>query len=133
MLEHLEHPQAAFREIHRALKPGGRAVFLTPNAWNYNVWAIRLIPGRFHDFLTRKLYQRQEHDTFDTYYRINSIRKVDRILAPLGFKKIKLILNGDPSYISFNDFLYRLSCRFEDAIDDRLSFLKVHLIGIYEK
>jgi len=133
VLEHLEYPIKAFQEIYRTLKPGGKVVFLTPNAWNYNVWIIRLTPERFHDFLTRKLYQRQEHDTFDTYYRINSPRKIDKILLPLGYEKVKLILNGDPSYISFNDFFFKTACFIEDAIDNWLSVIKVHMIGIYEK
>ncbi len=133
VLEHLKFPLVAFQEIYRTLKPGGKVIFLTPNTWNYNVWLIRLIPELFHDFLTRRLYQRQDHDTFDTFYRINSPRKIDKILLPLGYKKVKLILNGDPSYISFNDFLFKIACLIEKVIDNRLSFLKVHLIGIYEK
>jgi len=134
VLEHLDRPEQAFREVYRVLKPGGRVIFLTPNAWNYNIWIIRLIPNCFHSFFTRRLYNRQEHDTYPVRYQINSPRRIDRTLRPLGFTKAQLILNGDPTYISFNAPLYALAC----AIERLLSFkwfraARVHLIGVYQK
>ena len=134
VLEHLSSPQKAFQEIFRVLKPGGKVIFLTPNVWNYNVWIIRLIPEKFHDFLTRKLYDRQEHDTYPKQYKINSVKKIANTLEPIGFKKCQLILNGDPSYISFNTMLFKLACFLEKIMDLKsLHFMKVHLIGVYEK
>jgi len=72
VLEHLRDPKKAFKEIYRVLKPGGKVIFLTPNTLNYNVWLIKLIPEKFHDFLTRRLYNRQENDTFPKQYLFNS-------------------------------------------------------------
>ena len=34
VFEHVERPEQVCREIYRALKPGGRLIFLTPNSWN---------------------------------------------------------------------------------------------------
>lgn len=134
VLEHLANPKEAFEEIFRVLKPSGKVVFLTPNAWNYNVWIIRLIPEKFHDFFTKKLYNRQEHDTYSKQYKINSAKKIKKILKPIGFKKSQLILNGDPSYISFNTPLFAFARLIEKILDLKpLRFMKVHLIGIYEK
>jgi SAM-dependent methyltransferase len=134
VLEHLPDPEKAFQEIFRVLKPGGKVIFLTPNVWNYNVWIIRLIPEKFHDFFTKKLYNRQEHDTYPKQYRINSVKKIAKILNQIGFKKSQLILNGDPSYISFNTLFFKFACFLEKILDlKRLRFMKVHLIGIYEK
>ena len=134
VLEHIDDPLSSFREIHRVLKPGGKVIFLTPNTWNYTVWIIRAIPNRFHDFLTRRLYRRQEHDTFPVRYRVNSARRVDRTLLPLGFRKVQLIFNGDPSYISFNQPLFKFACLLEAILDrPALQRARVHLIGIYEK
>ncbi len=134
VLEHLENPQEVFDEIYRVLKPGGKVIFLTPNVWNYNVWIIRLIPNVFHDFLTRKLYQRQENDTYPTRYRINSYRQCQRILEPIGFSEKKFIHNGDPSYISFNRFLFLIALGIEKILDCHyFQFARVHLIACYQK
>jgi ubiquinone/menaquinone biosynthesis C-methylase UbiE len=134
VLEHLADPTKAFTEIYRVLKPGGKVVFLTPNAWNYNIWIIRLIPERFHDFFTRKLYGRQEHDTYPKQYKINSIKHIAETLEPIGFKKSQVIMNGDPSYISFNRPLFAFSRLLEKILNfKKLNCAKVHIIGIYEK
>jgi len=134
VLEHLDHPQAAFKEIYRVLKPGGKVIFLTPNVWNYNVWLIRIIPNRFHDFFTHKLYNRQEKDTYTVHYKINSAAKIDRTLLPIGFKKSQLHFNGDPSYISFNRPLFKFACFLETLFDLKfLNVARVHLIGVYAK
>jgi SAM-dependent methyltransferase len=134
VLEHLADPKQAFEEIFRVLKPDGKVIFLTPNVWNYNVWIIRIIPEKFHDFLTRKLYNRQEHDTYPKQYRINSVKKITKTLEPIGFKKSQLVLNGDPSYISFNTMLFKFACLLEKIMNWKpLQFAKVHIIGVYEK
>ncbi len=133
VLEHLENPQRVFREIHRVLKPGGHVIFLTPNVWNYNVWIIRSIPNRFHHFFTRRLYDRKEGDTYPVQYRINSVKKCTEILTPIGLKKTDLVLNGDPSYISFNKPLFKFACILEAFFEKYMSSAKVHLIGDYEK
>ncbi len=134
VLEHLDNPERVFQEIYRTLKPGGKVIFLTPNSWNYIVWIIRLIPHCFHDFLTRKLYHRQEGDTYLVRYKINSLRTIDRTLLPLGFKKSQVILNGDPSYISFNKLLFTFACSLENLLDKSfLHIAKVHIIGVYQK
>ncbi|HLW02121.1 MAG TPA: class I SAM-dependent methyltransferase [Ktedonobacterales bacterium] len=134
VFEHIEHPEQACREIYRALKPGGRLIFLTPNSWNYNVWMIRLVPHRFHDFFTRRLYHRQEHDTYRVRYKINSPRKIARTLLPLGFREERVILNGDPSYISFNSLLFAFARFLERLFDVKLlQRARVHIIGVYQK
>lgn len=134
VFEHMEQPERACREIYRALKPGGRLIFLTPNSWNYNVWIIRLIPHCFHNFFTQRLYQRQEHDTYRVRYKINSPRKIAKILFPIGFKEEQVILNGDPSYISFNYLLFRFACLLERLLDKRpFRRARVHIIGVYQK
>jgi SAM-dependent methyltransferase len=134
VLEHLDDPEAVFREIHRVLKPNGTVIFLTPNAWNYNVWIIRAIPNAFHDFFTQRLYERQEHDTFPTRYKINSPRRIEKLLSKINYEREQLLLNGDPTYISFNKPLFVFACLLERLLDlPILQKARVHLIGSYRK
>jgi ubiquinone/menaquinone biosynthesis C-methylase UbiE len=134
VMEHLSEPKRVIEEIYRVLKPGGRVVFLTPNTLNYNVWLARMVPNAWHDFFTRRLYNRQENDTYPAYYRANSAATVNRLFLGSGFKKLDLVLNGDPSYISFNSWLFKLACLIEKVLSWPLfSSARVHLIGVYEK
>ena len=132
VLEHLDDPARVFAEIRRVLKPGGCFIFLTPNAWNYNVWLIRLVPNGLHGFLVRLLYGRQETDTYPVRYRANSVATFARFLLSSGYQVEQLVFNGDPSYISFNNLLFWAACRIEKLLDlPPLRHTKVHLIGVY--
>jgi ubiquinone/menaquinone biosynthesis C-methylase UbiE len=134
VLEHVENPEKVFGEIYRVLKPGGKVIFITPNSWNYIVWINRVIPDRFHDYLTKKLYGRQENDTFKVHYRVNSVGKINKILGGIGFKQSKMILNGDPTYISFSKTLFKISTGIEWILNwNPLRKMKVHIIAEYEK
>lgn len=134
VMEHLDDPSQVFKEVHRVLKPKGKIIFLTPNIWNYNVWIIRVIPNIFHKFLVSYFYNRQENDTYPKKYKLNSIGKIDKILLPIGLKKCQIILNGDPSYISFNKSLFKSACLIEKLFNKKsFNFAKVHIIGVYQK
>lgn len=134
VLEHLPDPETAFSEIHRVLKPGGKVIFVTPNARNYNAWIIRLIPNRFHGFFTNMLYGRKAEDAYPVQYKVNSYKKLAKILEPIGLNKSQLIFNGDPSYISFNTPLFALARGLERITDLKpLQPNRVQLIGMYEK
>lgn len=134
LLEHLAQPEQTFYEIHRVIKPGGKTIFLTPNAWNYNTWIIRFTPQWLHGWLNRKLHGRMEHDTYPIRYRFNTVGKIDRTLTAIGFRQTNVTYHGDPTYISLNEILFRLACLIESALDTpMLQHARVHLIGVYEK
>jgi SAM-dependent methyltransferase len=134
VLEHLEYPGLVFAEVQRVLRPGGRFVFLTPNAWNYNVWLIRAIPNRLHEAMTRSLYGRMPGDTYPVRYRANTEKVLRRLLLAAGFDKAHFTFNGDPSYIAFNRALFELGSVLERVMDARrLRRGRVHILGVAQR
>jgi SAM-dependent methyltransferase len=133
VLEHLDHPGLVFSEVRRVLATGGRFVFVTPNAWNYNAWMIRAIPHRWHATLTRRLYGRGEGDAYPVRYRANSSARLHRLLNAAGFARTRLRFNGDPSYIAFNRPLLEASFGIERVLDTpQLRGAQVHILGMAE-
>ncbi len=131
VLEHLDHPGLVFSEVHRVLGPGGRFVFLTPNAWNYNAWMIRAVPHRWHAGLTRRLYGRGEGDAYPVRYRANSSTSLHGLLKAAGFEHTDLTYNGDPSYLAFNRPLLEASFGIERILDTSwLRGTRVHILGV---
>ena len=133
VFEHLVDPRLAIDEFHRVLKPGGRLVFLTPNAWNYNVWLIRLVPNRLHRFFTRRLYRRQYRDTYPVRYRLNSARRIEAAMQRAGFRCLEFQLNGDPTYLGLNRPLFAVTRALERMLELRpFRPARVHMICVYK-
>jgi SAM-dependent methyltransferase len=134
VVEHLADPALVAREVLRMLGPGGRFVFLTPNALHPATWLIRLVPNRLHARLARWVDGRQERSTFPVRYRMNTPQAIGRILRWHGFAREALLLNVDPSYlISVDPVTFRLGCTLEALIDRRWSVAEVHIIGTYTR
>jgi len=130
VLEHLDHPGLVFSEVRRVLKSGGRFVFLTPNAWNYNAWMIRAVPHRWHAAITHRLYGRGEGDAYPVRYRANSRASLHRLLNAAGFAHSRLTYNGDPSYIAFNRPLLEIAFGVERLLAaGPLEGARVHILG----
>ena len=72
VLEHVEDPDALFRELRRIATPDGRVIIHTPNAQGYTTRLTRLLPQRLVAPLAKLLLQRKESDIYRTYYRANS-------------------------------------------------------------
>lgn len=133
VLEHIQDEHKVLKEFRRVLKPGGVVIFLTPNKWNYNAFLIRLIPNKLHPFFTKLLYNRLTEDTYPTTYKLNSPSKIEKLFRQNGFKKEKLIFNGDPSYISFGPLTFSVAVLLEQILDKVFPKGKVHIIGVYKK
>ena len=73
VLEHVEHPDALFREVSRVLRPGGRFLFHTPNLEGYTTRLTRVIPEGWRPRIANFLQGRQEHDVYPTFYRANTL------------------------------------------------------------
>jgi ubiquinone/menaquinone biosynthesis C-methylase UbiE len=75
VMEHVAEPAAFLGEIARVLKPGGVYIGQSIHALHYVTWirrAFDLVPHRWIQRLVKKLYGREEHDTFPTCYRLNT-------------------------------------------------------------
>jgi ubiquinone/menaquinone biosynthesis C-methylase UbiE len=114
VMEHLTHPDAAYAEAARVLKPGGRFLFLTPQLWDYGSVCARLIPNRFHPFVVKKVEGRDERDTFPVHYRTNTVGAIRRLAERHGFRlESARHLNQYPCYLMFNPLLFLLGTAYE--------------------
>jgi len=132
VLEHLTAPEQALDEIARLLVPGGRFVFLTPNAHSLPALLNRLLGrvARLQRWLVARLYGRVEADTFPVVYRANTPHTLRRLMQRAGLQCETLTFIGDPTYFAFNEPLYRLSCWLEARTPRTM---KVHLVGVGQK
>ena len=114
VMEHLSDPDAAYAEISRVLKPGGRFIFLTPQLWDYGSVFAKLIPNRLHPFVVRKVEGRDERDTFPVQYKSNTAGAVRRLASRHGFRVETVShLNQYPCYLMFNPALFLLGTAYE--------------------
>ncbi len=135
VLEHLEDPEAVFKEVVRVLKSGGLFISKTPNKWHYVPFVALITPHWFHKFINR-FRGREYEDTYPTYYRVNTPGKVRYYANKSGMlvRKIMLI-EGRPEYLRINAFLYLFGLLYERLvnINPRMSKFRVSMIAILEK
>jgi SAM-dependent methyltransferase len=55
VLEHLERPDLALRNLARALRPGGLLIIGVPNVWSLKGLITKATPHRFHVWVYRRL------------------------------------------------------------------------------
>lgn len=118
VMEHVPDGDAAFQEVARVLKPGGRYAFLTPNLYDYGSLTAALVPNRLHPWIVRRIEGRPEEDTFPTHYRCNTKRRVRQLAHRHGLDVVEFAFLGQyPNYLKFNAFLFRLGCWYAKALE----------------
>lgn len=105
VLEHIRQPARFLGEIQRLLRPGGFFVSLSINALHYVTFLSRMVgvlPHRLTQKLVYRLYGRALHDTFPTYYRLNSSAQLRRLAQKSGLELTGLNRFENPDYFSFS-------------------------------
>src|SRR5262249_45688394 len=106
----VREPGAFLAEARRLLRPGGRFVALTVNAAHYVTVLTRLVgllPHAVTQRLVRRLYGRACHDTFPTWYRMNTGPQLRRLARRAGLQLEGLMRFANADYFSFAPALRR--------------------------
>jgi ubiquinone/menaquinone biosynthesis C-methylase UbiE len=90
VVEHLENPNLIFKEINRALKPGGIFIFHTPNILSYLGVIGKIVPGVLKEKIILFLEGRRKKEVFRTWYRVNTREHIIRLAKETGFEVLKI-------------------------------------------
>jgi SAM-dependent methyltransferase len=90
VVEHLDAPEAAFREWRRVLRPEGALVLLTSNRANPLLAAARLLPHGVRVALKRLGPGVAEPDVIPARYRANTPERLAATLATAGFVPVSV-------------------------------------------
>jgi SAM-dependent methyltransferase len=90
VVEHLDHPNRAFAEIARCLRPRGALIIHTPNLNNYGIMGNAIISKVFPEKWRRRLIygtdDRKPEEFFPVRYRANRMNQLLRLLEGSGFE-----------------------------------------------
>jgi len=132
VLEHLEDPATVFAEFHRVLKPNGLVIFLTPNKYDYVSIFASIIPNRWHGKIVEHFEGRDGDDTFPTFYRANTIRRIKQLARRTGFAVEDIRYHSEyPSMFMRHPVLCRAAIAYDELITrfPLLHWLRGWLLG----
>lgn len=132
VIEHVDNPEAIFREIRRVLKPGGLFLSKSINKRHYVAIIARLTPTIFHRYYN-KLRGRKVHDTFPTYYRCNSRPSLLEYAKRAGFAVERVqFFEGRPEYLRLTAFFYFLGILYERIVNAADILEVIRCVMIFE-
>lgn len=136
LLEHLQDPKKAAKEIFRVLKPNGVFIIRTPNLWHYVTLISRLTPHNLHTFLREKLQSKHEEDTFRTYYRCNTRHRIKQVFKKAGFTLEHLeMIEKEPSYLMKWGWTFMIGLFYERLVNSTrwLENFRANIFAVFWK
>jgi len=133
VLEHLQKPKSVLEEFKRILKPGGRVIFMTTNIKSSLGIISLLTPSWVHRKLKRFLLGVKEEDTFPTKYKINTLKKIEKLFAESGYKKIGLKTAPALGYWRFSKLLLKWAAKkAASRLEKGKTENEFHIMGVYQ-
>jgi SAM-dependent methyltransferase len=112
VMEHVTEPARFFGEIGRVLKPGGWYIGQSIHSLHYVTWIRRLfdiVPHAWVQRLVKRLYGRDEADTFSTCYRLNRQGAIAKFARATNLDWVEWHAYASPGYFLFSPALCRLA------------------------
>ena len=126
------HPERFFEEIGRVIKPNGVFVSWTPNAHSPSGTFLKIFPVSVTRFLKRLLLKRPDY--CPTYYRANTVSKLDKMLRRKGFIRVNIQMIDGVFYFSSSRVVRWLHNRFIRLSNHgRLRYCKDIIFTVYVK
>jgi len=134
VVEHLDNPDAQFREIHRVLKSGGKFILHTPNAHGHFALMRKLTPRVIRNRLVRILDGRNDEDVFEIQYKANTKKRIGELAAITGLEVLRMKLIVTDAVFSVVPPLAALELIWIRALmTEPLKPLRTNIIAILQK
>lgn len=134
VLEHIENSEGFTKEVGRLLSSAGRFVSIAPNKWSLYSLVTRVVPNSWHGPIVKVFYGRPEHDTFPTFFRMNTEKELDRLFLETGLEQQEFIYNDSDRYIGFSFITKPLSWLWQAIVTPRfMRRIRAHVIVLYKK
>lgn len=100
VMEHVERPLDAFKEINRVLRKNGKYIFLTPSIYDYGSIVAWMVPNKFHPAIVKYVEGRNPEDVFPTCFGSNSKKTIYKLAEKSGLKVVYFQYIGQyPAYL----------------------------------